>query len=63
MMKEKTLGALLLAGSVSAMAQAAPAVQEKTLGTVVVTGQRVQAQGKDSVRATQATIGKGKQTK
>lgn len=61
MMKEKTLGALLLAGSVSAMAQAAPAVQEKTLGTVVVTGQRVQAQGKDSVRATQATIGKGKQ--
>lgn len=60
-MKEKTLGALLLAGSVSAMAQAAPAVQEKTLGTVVVTGQRVQAQGKDSVRATQATIGKGKQ--
>lgn len=61
MMKEKTLGALLLAGSVSAMAQAAPAVQEKTLGTVVVTGQRVQAQGKDSVRATETTIGKGKQ--
>ncbi|GAB4090502.1 TonB-dependent receptor [Hydrogenophaga soli] len=53
------LGALLLAGSVTAMAQTAPA--DKTLSTVVVKEAAEAPEGKDSVRATEVTIGKGKQ--
>jgi len=54
------LGALMLAASVGVQAQtAAPA--EKSLGTVTVKEQAETPEGKDSVRATQTTIGKGKQ--
>lgn len=54
------LGAMLLAGSMSALAQtASPA--ETTLKTVTVKGQAEAPEGKDSVRATESTIGKGKQ--
>lgn len=57
------LGAMLLAGSMGAMAQetpgtAASAAQAKTLAPVAVTEQ---AEGKDSLRATTTSIGKGKQ--
>ncbi|HEX5785699.1 MAG TPA: TonB-dependent siderophore receptor, partial [Burkholderiaceae bacterium] len=53
------LGALLLAGSVTAMAQTA--TPDKTLSTVVVKEAAEAPEGKDSVRATEVTIGKGKQ--
>lgn len=53
------LGALLLAGSMSAWAQSA--TDEKTLATVKVVDQAEAESGKDSVRATVTTIGKGKQ--
>ena len=56
------LGALLLAGSLSAMAQTeanpAPESPAKTLATVTV---KEQAEGKDTLRATTTTIGKGQQ--
>ncbi|BDT66164.1 putative TonB-dependent receptor BfrD [Comamonadaceae bacterium OS-1] len=53
------LGAMLLAGSMGAMAQeAGTAAQAKTLAPVTVTEQ---AEGKDSLRATTTSIGKGKQ--
>jgi catecholate siderophore receptor len=55
------LGAMLLAGSMSAMAQQADNAQVKTLKPVVITEKAEEAQGKDSVRATSTTIGKGKQ--
>ena len=54
------LGALMLAASVSAMAQTAP-TSDKALGTVVVKERAEAPEGKDSVRATETTIGKGKQ--
>lgn len=54
------LGALLLAGSLSALAQTAPNAQA-TLSTVTVKEQAEAPEGKDSLRATETTIGKGKQ--
>ena len=56
------LGAMLLAGSMSAMAQTTPAQQNAaTLSTVTVKEQAEAPEGKDAVRATQSTIGKGNQ--
>jgi len=55
------LGAMLLAGSLNAMAQTAPTSTEKTLPTVVVREQAEAPEGKDALRATETTIGKGKQ--
>ena len=56
------LGAMLLVGSMSAMAQTAPAPQNAaTLSTVTVKEQAEAPEGKDAVRATQSTIGKGNQ--
>jgi catecholate siderophore receptor len=56
------LGAVLLMGSFSAIAQApAPADDIKSLRPVVVIGKAVEAEGKDSVRASSTSIGKGKQ--
>ena len=54
------LGAMLLAGSMGALAQT-PAPAETTLKTVTVKEQAEAPEGKDSVRATESTIGKGKQ--
>lgn len=51
---------MLLAGSMSAMAQTAP-TPTTTLPTVVVTEQAEAPEGKDSVRATETGIGKGRQ--
>ena len=53
------LGALLLAGSLSAMAQSADA--HRTLKAVVVKEKAEAPEGKDALRATETTIGKGKQ--
>lgn len=60
------LGAMLLAGSMSAMAQqartgSAPAGPDKTLAPVTVREKAEAPEGKDSVRATTTTIGKGNQ--
>lgn len=55
------LGAMLLAGSVSAFAQPAATPAETTLKTVTVREQAEAPEGRDSVRATESTIGKGKQ--
>jgi len=55
------LGAMLLAGSLNAMAQTAPAAAEKTLPTVVVREQAEAPEGKDALRATETRIGKGQQ--
>ena len=55
------LGAMLLAGSVGAMAQTAPDASEKTLSTVVVREQAETPQSKNNLRATESTIGKGQQ--
>ena len=58
------LGAMLLAGSLNAMAQttpAAPTETGRTLGTVTVRESAEAPEGKDAVRATEVTIGKGKQ--
>ena len=52
---------MLLAGSVNAMAQTAGADSGKTLSTVVVKEAAEAPEGKDSIRATETTIGKGKQ--
>jgi catecholate siderophore receptor len=52
------LGVLLLAGSVNSWAQAAA---DRTLGTVVVKDRAEAQEGKDAVRATTSTIGKGNQ--
>ncbi len=53
------LGAMLLAGSMSALAQSNGS--ESTLTTVTVKEQAAAPEGKDSLRATETTIGKGKQ--
>src|SRR3989344_1676672 len=53
------LCALILAASVGAMAQTS--APEKTLAPVVVKERAEAPEGKDSVRATETTIGKGKQ--
>lgn len=55
------LGALMLAASVSALAQTTPQNAPTTLPQVVVREKAEAPEGKDSVRATQTTIGKGKQ--
>ena len=55
------LGALLLAGSMSAMAQQTAMDSEKTLKPVVVRERAEAPEGKDALRATTTSIGKGKQ--
>ena len=55
------IGALLLTGSLGALAQSADAGYTPTLKAVVVTEKAEAAQGKDTVRAVETTIGKGKQ--
>ncbi|MEZ5647005.1 MAG: TonB-dependent receptor [Burkholderiaceae bacterium] len=55
------LGAMLLAGSLGAAAQDNPPAASATLPTVVVTDSAYAPEGKDAVRATEVTIGKGKQ--
>ena len=55
------LGALMLAASFTGWAQTNPSVAEKSLGTVTVTETAGAPEGKDSLRATESTIGKGKQ--
>ena len=58
------LGAMLLAGSLSAMAQQAPptaSAADKSLKPVIVKEKAEAPEGKDSVRATETNIGKGKQ--
>ncbi|WP_244898413.1 TonB-dependent receptor [Rhodoferax saidenbachensis] len=52
---------MLLAGSMSAMAQQDAPTEDKTLKPVVIKEKAEAAEGKDSVRATTTTIGKGKQ--
>ena len=52
------LGALLLAGSLSAMAQTADA--DRTLKAVVGKEKAEAPEGKDALRATETTIGKGR---
>ena len=55
------LGALLLAGSMSAMAQTAPDSPEKSLSTVVVREQADSPQTKNTLRTKETNIGKGQQ--
>lgn len=55
------IGAMLLAGSMSALAQQASQELEKTLKPVVIKEKAEAPEDKDSVRATETTIGKGKQ--
>ena len=55
------LGALLLAGSMSAMAQQTAMDSEKMLKPVVVRERAEAPEGKDALRATTTSIGKGKQ--
>lgn len=55
------LGALLLAGSMSAMAQQSTAETEKTLKAVVVKERAEAPEGKDALRASTTSIGKGRQ--
>jgi catecholate siderophore receptor len=55
------LGALLLAGSLGALAQPAPPTAQNTLPTVVVREQAAAAEGKDALRASETSIGKGRQ--
>lgn len=56
------LGAMLLAGSVTAMAQTSTGTDStQTLSTVTVKERAEAPEGKDSLRATETTIGKGKQ--
>lgn len=52
---------MLLAGSMSAMAQQSPEDSGKTLKPVVVKEKAEAPEGKDALRATTSTIGKGKQ--
>ncbi len=59
--KHLPLGALMLMGSLGAMAQTATAPAEKTLKPVVIKERAEAPEGKDSVRATSTAIGKGKQ--
>lgn len=55
------LGALLLAGSMNAMAQTTPDNTEKNLSTVVVREQADSPQAKNTLRSKQTSIGKGNQ--
>lgn len=55
------LGAMLLAGSMPSMAQQKAPDEEKTLKPVVIKEKAEAPEGRDSVRATSTSIGKGKQ--
>jgi len=55
------IGALLLAGSINALAQTAATGASKTLPTVTVTEKALAPEGKDTIRTTTSTIGKGNQ--
>ena len=56
------LGALLLMGSLGAIAQTPPGdLADRTLKPVVIKERAVAPEGKDSVRATRTSIGKGQQ--
>ena len=55
------LGALMLAASFGSWAQANTGAADKTLKTVTVTETAEAPEGKDALRATETTIGKGKQ--
>jgi len=55
------LGAMLLAGSMSALAQTAETDSNKTLDTVIVKEQAEAPEGRDAYRATETGIGKGRQ--
>ena len=55
------LGAMLLAGSLTAHAQTPPDPIKVTLPTVEVRAKAIAAEGKDALQATETTIGKGKQ--
>jgi len=55
------IGAMLLAGSLNSMAQQPTADNTKTLQTVTVTDTAEAPEGKDAVRATSTSIGKGNQ--
>ena len=55
------LGAMLLAGTMNAMAQSAPPPAEASLSTVVVRETVEAPEGKDALRATETRIGKGNQ--
>ena len=55
------LGAMMLAGSMSAMAQTAPAENAKTLAPVTVKEKAEEPEGKDALKANRTTIGKGNQ--
>jgi len=55
------IGAMLLAGSMSALAQETTSAYDKTLKPVVVKEKAEAPEGRDAVRATQTTIGKGLQ--
>lgn len=55
------LGALLLASSMGAMAQTTPTDSGNTLATVVVREKAEAPEGKDALRASETTIGKGRQ--
>lgn len=55
------LGAMLLASSGSALAQQANDAEVKTLKPVTITEKADEVQGKDTLRTTTTTIGKGKQ--
>jgi catecholate siderophore receptor len=52
---------MLLAGSMSALAQNAATPAAATLSTVTVTEKAEAPEGKDAIRATETTIGKGRQ--
>ncbi|MBT9508522.1 MAG: TonB-dependent siderophore receptor [Rhodoferax sp.] len=55
------LGAILLASSMNALAQQPATESEKALKPVVVKEKAEEPEGKDALRATTSTIGKGKQ--
>lgn len=56
------LGAMLLAGSMGALAQSLPTAEaDKALKTVTVKEKAEAPEGKDALRATRATVGKGDQ--
>ena len=59
--KKLPLGALLLMGSLGAMAQSSGPTTEKTLKPVIIKERFEAAEGKDTVRATTSGIGKGNQ--
>lgn len=55
------IGAMLLAGSVGALAQQASVSASRTLPTITVTDSAEAPEGRDALRATTSTIGKGNQ--